>query len=162
MKPAAHNALVRGLRWVLGMVFILAAISKLANLQDFYATVTAYRFPFPDLLLQVTAMILPWLELLCGLLLLADVWTRAALIWVAILCAIFIVATGQAWARGLDISCGCIDLHLLGFGHGSGSTLAGILESLPFAFFRGIAMAAAVAYLLRRARLENAGLQRAH
>lgn len=133
-------------RWVLGAILVWAAVSKLPNLQDFYGAIAAYRVPLPGVLLRISAAVLPWLELFCGLLLLAGLWCRAALLWVLVLCSLFVAATGQAWARGLSISCGCMNLDFLkpvGIGEGA----IKFFESAPFAFVRACLLLAAGAFL---------------
>ena len=126
------------LRWLLGAVLVWAALGKVANPQEFYTALLAYRLPLPALALQATAAILPWLELICGLLLIANLRTRAALAWAVVLFAIFALATGHAWMRGLDIACGCVDLRLLGIE--PGSALARWLESAGFACVRAVVL----------------------
>ena len=136
-------------RWVLGILFIWAALSKLANLQDFYSSLIAYQTGLPGPLLRLTATTLPWLELFCGLMLIARFWLRAALLWALVLCVTFAIVTGLAWARGLQISCGCLNLDFLGLGGGSKSPLVTLLESVGFAFGRSLLLVLAAAYLLR-------------
>ena len=123
---------------LLGAVLVWAALGKVANPQEFYTVLLGYRLPLPGLALQVTAAVLPWLELLCGLLLIADLRTRAALAWAAVLFAVFALATGHAWLHGLDIACGCVDLRLLGIEPGSVS--AHWLESAEFACARAVVL----------------------
>jgi len=146
-------------RWLLGVLFIWAAISKLANPTQFLASTLAYEMPLPDVLTRLAAMAVPWVELLCGLILLANVWTESALALSLVMFVAFIYATGQAWFRGLDISCGCFDLHMLGIG--SGSPIVRFIESARFAFFRNIALTAAVVYLLIPALRRKSGARSA-
>jgi uncharacterized membrane protein YphA (DoxX/SURF4 family) len=143
MKFAFEINLKTVLRWLLSVVLVWAALSKIANLNEFYLDISAYRLPLPDALLRLTTMVLPWLELLCGVLLVAGTARSAALIWAAVLFAVFVVATGQAWARGLDISCGCMKLNFLGESAGK------ILESVWFAFLRAIVLLGMAVFLLR-------------
>jgi len=133
-------------RWVLGILFVWAAVSKLANPTKFLGSILAYEMPLPQNMLRLTAIALPWLELLCGLTLLANFWAESALAVMLGLFCIFILATGSAWARGLDISCGCFDLSMMGIN--AESKTMQFLESARFAFFRNIVLAAFVAYLL--------------
>jgi putative oxidoreductase len=135
------------LRWVVGVIFIWAALSKLANLQDFYSSLVAYQLALPALLLRLIATTLPWLELFCGLMLISRFWLRAAMLWALVLCAVFTVVTAQAWARGLQISCGCLNLDFLGLAAG-GKTFM-LLESVGFAFVRALLLVTATVYLLR-------------
>jgi putative oxidoreductase len=134
-------------RWLVGLLLVWAAVSKLANLQDFYGGLLAYRLPLPDFFLRAVAACLPWLELLCGLMLLAQVRTEAGLVWALLLFSIFVLATGQAWVRGLDISCGCFNLQWLGLGENEG--IGRFLHSVQFAFFRALLLTVGAVYLLR-------------
>lgn len=145
MKVTIEFELRSLVRWLLAAVFLGAALSKLANLQEFYADILAYQLPAPVPLVRLAAMSLPWLELLCGLLLLFGGCRRAALAWTILLLAVFVLATGQAWARGLNISCGCFHLDFLGAGK-----LVKLFESIPFAFFRACLLLAGALYLFQR------------
>jgi uncharacterized membrane protein YphA (DoxX/SURF4 family) len=136
------------LRWLLGVLMLWAAVSKLANPTEFLSSIYAYKTPLPRSLLQVAAVVLPWLELLCGLLLMANVWSETALAVVIGLLVIFVLATGQAWARGLDISCGCFNLEL--FGADRSSKLLKFIESASFAFLRNLVLVSLAGMLLRR------------
>ncbi len=110
MKIALEFDFKTGLRWLLAAILVWAALSKIANLHEFHAAILAYQMPVADPLARWVAMVLPWLELLCGLLLMAGSARRAALVWTAVMFGVFVLATGQAWVRGLDISCGCSSL----------------------------------------------------
>lgn len=146
MKISFELQLPTILRWLVGLLFVWAALGKLANLQEFYASLLAYQLPLPSFILQLAAVTLPWLELLCGLMLLGRLWFNAAVLWVAAMSVVFIIATGQAWVRGLQISCGCLDLSLIGI---TKSSQAGqVLSSVGFAFLRAALLLVAAAYLL--------------
>ncbi|MCX8090477.1 MAG: DoxX family membrane protein [Verrucomicrobiae bacterium] len=136
-------------RWILGALLVWAALSKIANPLEFYSGVAAYQVPLPGFALRATAVVLPWLELICGLLLLAGLWTRAAAAWALVLFVVFTVATGQAWARGLEISCGCFNLEALGLGAGRMRPLVEMFESVGFAFVRAAVLALGAVYVLR-------------
>jgi len=136
------------LRWLLGVLMLWAAVSKLANPTEFLSSIYAYKTPLPRPLLQIAVVVLPWLELLCGLLLMANVWSETALAVVIGLLVIFVLATGQAWARGLDISCGCFNLEV--FGADRSSKLLKFIESASFAFLRNLVLVSMAGMLLRR------------
>jgi uncharacterized membrane protein YphA (DoxX/SURF4 family) len=53
------------------------------------------------------AFYLPWLEILCGLAVIAGVFRRGALAIATALMLVFIAASVVAKARGIDVSCGC-------------------------------------------------------
>jgi len=145
MKIALEMSPKQVLRWVLAILLVWAALSKIANLNEFYLNIALYRLPLPDTWLRLAAMVMPWLELLCGVLMIAGTAWRAALFWAMILFGSFVLATGQAWARGLNINCGCFNLDFLGAG------FASFFETVKFAFFRALLLFAAAVYLWRSA-----------
>jgi len=134
---------------LLGVLMLWAAVSKLANPTDFLGSIYAYQIPLPRLWLQCVAIVLPWVELLCGLLLMARLWTESALWLLTGMLIVFVIATGQAWARGLDIACGCFSLAMLGIS-AQLPALERFLESVAFAFFRNLALLALAGFLLRQ------------
>jgi len=71
-----------------------------------YVAVRAYDV-LPKAGVTLVAGILPWLEIVLGLLLLAGLATRVVAVASAGLLVVFIAGVVQAWARGLSIDCGC-------------------------------------------------------
>ncbi len=145
----------RGLQVAVGVLLLWAAVSKIGNPTKFLGDVLAYRVPLPRLILSFVAAVLPWVELLCGVLLLTGSWLEAALGLALGLFGVFLAATGQAWWRGLQISCGCFDLKLLGFSAESG--LVRFLESPGFAFFRNLFLVSLAGWLLENCRSDRLG-----
>ena len=96
------------LRVALGVVFMVAAADKIASPGAFAQNIANYRL-LPYQAINALAIVLPWLEMVAGLLLVVGWWTRAAVLIINGLLVVFIVAISQAMARGLDISCGCFD-----------------------------------------------------
>jgi len=143
-------------RWFLGVLLIWAALSKLAQPTEFLGALYAYQLPLPKGLLQLVAVALPWFELLCGVLLLLNQSTESVLLATAALLAVFLVCTGQAWARGLHISCGCFNLRL--FGLDRGHPLVELLDSTGFAFLRNIVLGAITVRLARKRLAEVTAL----
>lgn len=139
-------------RWILGVMLAAASLSKIANPQEFFVSIAAYQTPLPSVLLRLAAMILPWLELLCGLLLLGRIWMRAALVWSLVMFAVFVFSTGQAWARGLEISCGCFNLKAFGLDPAGSKGFFKFIESVGFAFFRALLLFLGAVFLFRSAR----------
>jgi len=148
MKPSTFEKIRLGFRLLLGILLLWAAVSKLGKPVDFLASIYAYELPFPRTFLKFVAVFLPWVELLCGLLLLGNIWPDAALICTTCLLLVFVIATAQAWARGLDISCGCFDLTIFGLNK-SHPGLVQFLESVGFAFLRNLLLTAMAVFLLR-------------
>lgn len=93
-------------RIVLGAVFVYAGIVKAADTTAFAGSIAAYRI-LPYFGNYLLASVLPWLEIICGVILIVGWRIRSAAIVVAILNILFIVALLSASARGLDIDCGC-------------------------------------------------------
>ncbi|OLD79612.1 MAG: hypothetical protein AUI33_02535 [Ignavibacteria bacterium 13_1_40CM_2_61_4] len=107
MKKLLENRFVILLaRLVLGVVFILASVDKIASPEAFAVSVDAYRLlPFPTV--NIFALLVPWLELLCGVLLLAGYMVRGSSLIATILLCLFTFALLSAMARQLNIDCGC-------------------------------------------------------
>jgi uncharacterized membrane protein YphA (DoxX/SURF4 family) len=152
MKVTIELDFSRLVRWLLAAVLLLASVSKLANPQEFYASLVAYQLPLALPMVRLVAIVLPWLELLCGVLLLAGGTRQAAQAWTVVLFTSFVLATGQAWARGLNISCGCFHLDFL-----ANPGLVKFLDSIPFAFFRAALLLVGAIYLFRQQPLRERG-----
>ena len=56
------------------------------------------------------AMVLPWLELLVGICLVAGIMVDGAAIMSVVMMVVFIFAISQALARGISIECGCFSV----------------------------------------------------
>ena len=93
-------------RVALGGVFIYASIYKILEPAQFAKSIWYYHI-VPGELINVSALILPWLELLCGLALIVGAYYRGAALWVTLLLVVFTVAIGSAVLRGISIDCGC-------------------------------------------------------
>ena len=97
-------------RIALVAVFLLAAIPKLLDPMTFAKDIANYRVFFPLIgqsYIYPVAMFMPGLELVAALALLFGKWKRAGSLLTAGLLLLFIVLIGQAYARGLNIDCGC-------------------------------------------------------
>lgn len=117
MRVRLLNRVVRGgfglaqianllVRVVLAGLFIYAGVIKLMKPDLFLVDIESYRL-VPYSLAWLTAFYLPPLEIICGLsLLLPRLYQPATLILLGLM-LVFLIAIISAWARGLDISCGC-------------------------------------------------------
>jgi len=96
---------------IIGGVFIYAGVIKALDPIGFANDIDNYKIlPWP--IGVRLAFYLPWLEILCGLALIARRLYLGGLSILSALISVFIVATAAAKVRGLDITCGC-------FGHAS-------------------------------------------
>lgn len=87
-------------------VFIYASIDKIIHPDLFAQAVYNYQV-LPGYLVNLTALILPWLELTLGTCLLINRWMAGASALAAMIMALFVGMILFNLARGLDISCGC-------------------------------------------------------
>jgi uncharacterized membrane protein YphA (DoxX/SURF4 family) len=101
-----HPRLTLACRTALGLVFIGAALPKIADPPGFAKAIWAYEL-FPPWSLNPLALGLPWLELLCGLMLCLGLWLRAATAWVAALLLGFCLALAINLVRHHPVDCGC-------------------------------------------------------
>lgn len=92
----------------LGALFVVAGVLKLRDPSAFATDIANYQL-FAGLAAPLAA-ILPWAEIVAGLVLLvhpAVGWRQAAALCIAAMMLVFTAAAGSAMARGLDVSCGC-------------------------------------------------------
>ena len=85
-------------------------LDKILHPDDFARAIANYRL-LPEALVNLVAVTLPWVECVCGLLLLAGQWVRSAALVSAFLLGVFMVAVSISLARGLDIDCGCFNTN---------------------------------------------------
>lgn len=117
-------------RFVLGAVFLVAGPLKLPDPAAAVRAVRAYQL-LPEWMVAPVAFGLPVLEIAVGLALLTGVFVRTAAIASAVLLIVFLVGVGSAWARGLQIDCGCF---------GNGGQVAAGDTAYPLEVFRDLAL----------------------
>ena len=101
----------RAVDLIVAAVFIYAGAIKALDPIRFADDIDNYKI-LPWAIGVRLAFYLPWLEIFCGLALIARRLYLGGLSILTALVSIFIVATVAAKVRGLDITCGC-------FGHAS-------------------------------------------
>jgi len=94
------------LRLAVGGVFVVAGLLKIWDPSSFAKDVANYRL-LPDMLVNLMAITLPWIEVLAGGLLMAGVWKKPSALLITGMMAVFLVGISQAVYRHLDIHCGC-------------------------------------------------------
>lgn len=109
MRLLYDHRLVLLCRLVLGIVFIVSALGKLLDPPDFAHAAAAFRI-LPAQTVNLFAMIMPWVEMICGALLIVNRKVPAAALILASLNVVFIAVIVSAMVRGLDIDCGCFSL----------------------------------------------------
>jgi len=110
----ARKIIVLLLRLIVAGIFLYAGVMKIWDFRhgqsatpDFTIAIQHFEIlPTPDLAVLL-AVYLPWLEVTAALTLFVKRLALGAATVVTGMTAIFLVALGSAWKRGLDISCGC-------------------------------------------------------
>lgn len=90
----------------LGLIFVASAIPKLRHPKGFAVAVLAYDV-LPPRLARLYAWLVPSLELLVALLLMAGTAARSAAVIASLLLLSFMIAIGLNIARGRDLDCHC-------------------------------------------------------
>ena len=97
-------------RLCLGLVFVYASIHKIIDPGSFARIIYGYGL-FPAWSINLTAIILPYVELTAGLCLIVGIVPRSAAVLVEILLLAFIVAIVVNLARGHEFDCGCFSFQ---------------------------------------------------
>ncbi len=97
------------LRVLMGAWFLYAGGLKIfaSGLPAFVQDIENYRL-LTSPLAEVAAYLVPWLEVVAGLCFMLGALQKGAWMVMFALVTAFTVSVGSAWARGLDISCGCL------------------------------------------------------
>ena len=93
-------------RILLGLIFVYASHDKILHPAAFAQAIENYQI-LPSFFINPAAAVLPWLELIVGVLLLAGRWVPGASLLSTVLMGIFLAALAYNQVRGLDVSCGC-------------------------------------------------------
>lgn len=97
------------IRIVLGAVFLYSGTIKIADPSAFAGIVTNYQLLSPSLV-AITAIVLPWIEALCGVALIFNRFEKGAALITTLMMVFFIGVGLFNTYRGLDIACGCFSL----------------------------------------------------
>ncbi|MDF1592627.1 MAG: DoxX family membrane protein [Desulfobacterales bacterium] len=109
-------------RWVLGAVFIYASYHKIMEPAQFAKVIYGY-YLFPALTINLIAIVLPFLELFCGLALVLGIYPRSAALVINFLLISFIAALSINLIRGQAFDCGCFSVGDRGYTYSVWETL---------------------------------------
>ena len=124
IKILNNKYLLLIIRLFLGFVFVYAAVTKISEPEGFSQAIYNYKL-LPIFLVNILAIILPWIELTAGVLLIFGISVKENSAILNGLLIIFIIAIVISLFRGLDINCGCF-----GTVDGSKVGLIKILENI--------------------------------
>ncbi|MCW2815311.1 MAG: DoxX family protein [Nocardioides sp.] len=106
MRTTAGEWVALLARLVVGVVWLWAGLVKLAEPLGSVRAVQAYDL-LPTALTEPVGYALPAVEVVVGLALVVGVMTRGAAVISVLLFVAFVIGIASAWARGLEIDCGC-------------------------------------------------------
>ena len=94
-------------RLFLGAIFVYAAYAKLREpWQIFAMNINSYNV-LPLAMAETAARVIPWFEMLLGILLIFGVWLRISGTIASIVLLTFVGLMARAYAKGMAIDCGC-------------------------------------------------------
>ena len=112
-EALTHPWLTVRVQIALGAIFVAAALPKIADPPSFAHMIYNYRI-LPAGLINISALIMPWVEIVAGLCLILGIWVKPARWIIAAMLAVFMVAITVNLLRGNAIDCGCFDLSAAG------------------------------------------------
>ena len=97
-------------RWLLGATFIYASYSKIPAPAVFAKIIFGYDL-FPGILINLFAIILPFVELIAGLALIMGFYPRSAALIINAMLLAFIISLSINIIRGHEFDCGCLAIN---------------------------------------------------
>jgi uncharacterized membrane protein YphA (DoxX/SURF4 family) len=101
-------------RWILGGIFIYASIDKIIA-PDHFAKIIYGYYLFPEYSINLIAIILPYLEMVTGVAMIAGIYPRSAGIILGALLLFFSIAISINLVRGVEFDCGCFSVDEPGY-----------------------------------------------
>lgn len=142
MSPRVLDIVGTVMRLGSAAVWLIYGVMKALDTEKFYVAIQGYEL-LPYWMSSLTAQILPFVEIIMGLLLLIGVGVR----WISALAGLmliaFMIGIAQAWARGLTIDCGCL---------GGGGQVAAEDTNYPVELLRDLGFLAMSGWLIIRPR----------
>ncbi|MBS1767278.1 MAG: DoxX family membrane protein [Acidobacteria bacterium] len=144
-----HAWTTRLCAWGLGLTFLAAALPKLADPPGFAEAIHAYQL-VPGAALAPMALVLPWLEGLVALALIAGFLRRNAALIAALLLALFMAALAINLVHGHPVDCGC-------FGAAAPRSVAERLRAMRLDLLRDGALMILAVLVLRSPSAQDTG-----
>jgi putative oxidoreductase len=124
-------------RWILGSMFVVASVHKIADPADFAKIIYGYQLVSKEAI-NLIAIILPFLELVSGAALLAGIYPKSAALIINLMLLVFSMGISINLLRGHTFDCGCFAM-----GAESHQSAAGVL------LVRDLACLAVGGYVMR-------------
>jgi putative oxidoreductase len=105
-KILANKYFLLTFRIIIGFIFLYAGMEKIADPSGFARAINNYKL-LPFLLINIAALILPWIEITTGILLIFGIKVKENAFIISSLLGIFTIAIIISLFRGLNIDCGC-------------------------------------------------------
>jgi uncharacterized membrane protein YphA (DoxX/SURF4 family) len=103
----SNEWLVLATRLIMGAIFLYAAWDKFLHPREFAITIAAYKI-LPWQLINISAILLPSLELVIGVALIVGFFPRGSAFIMTVLMLIFMLAFTIAMLKGVNLAdCGC-------------------------------------------------------
>lgn len=129
-------------RLIVGGTLLTAGALKVINLQSSVTATQAYQLLSPAAA-QVFGWVLPFVEVVLGLFLIAGLFTRPVAILAGVLGLVFTAAVISVAARGMSIDCGCF---------GGGGPVAPGDTHYPFEIVRDLGLVVLCGWLVWQPR----------
>lgn len=97
-------------RLIVGIVDLAAGLAKFPDPAGNVRQVRAFQI-LPESVVPTVGHALPTVEIVIGAMLILGLLTRYVAILAALFFIAFIIGISAAWARGLEINCGCFGSH---------------------------------------------------
>ncbi|MBN1355331.1 DoxX family membrane protein [bacterium] len=95
-----------GCRWFIGLIFVYASVHKIMDPCQMASDIYHYRM-LPGVLINLIAIVLPYMELVLGLSLIAGFLPRGAAFGLVAILSVFVIVLTINLIRGIDFTCGC-------------------------------------------------------
>ena len=118
-----NNWIELAARWMVGLTFVYASLHKILSPADFAKIVYGYDL-FPEIFINLIAIIIPFLELVAGFALIIGFYPRSAAITINGLLVAFIVVLTINLIRGHEFNCGCFSTGQSGYSSSPKVTIA--------------------------------------
>lgn len=101
-----HRYLALALRLYIGGLFVYASMYKINYPAEFAEAIAGYQM-VPYWAVNIFAIVVPWVELISGVLLIAGIRARSATVIIGFFMTMFTIAVFVNLVRDAPITCGC-------------------------------------------------------